>query len=551
MLDPSLDKALDLAFSLASNSFAAALRGVQLLSSILGVKPEVIVAGIAGLIAFILLFKIFALANRRDLSRQTADLRRRPLEIPKDWHSQAHPPNKVPESPDEYELVQLWKQLSRALSRAGTADPAYGAAQRSFEPSPTADITDPAHSFFQNAKHIPPQESSFQLSDELREQLQEKFSEKSSELSVKAADIADSAYNPAQSSFEPSRTAELELTVQLRDLPQKRIVAERCEPSRIMTSEYVSTKTHKNALDELDKSQKLSVSQAAELNALRQKSKGEADRLQQQLTWLQQNLDRETSQRKNSEQQAAILVKEREALIARSAVLQSRLDGLEREKGQLGNELTDVRVQIASLEKKLSDERAQVTALENDKQQLASGTATAQSEIAKLQQRAVELEAEAARVAKEREQLRREQSRLSATLDQERERLRAAAEEKARLAMEREQLRQEQSQLSARLDEEQKRLRAKGGAKARLEGERPAKADEIRRLTRTQEDPSQSLKDKNAKGNTVADSAHSCLHPYATRVGRNGLRDFVYRLGGWYPWECGQCFRSFYRHQRY
>ena len=277
----------------------------------------------------------------------------------------------------------------------------------------------------------------------------------------------------------------------------------------------VSTDTHQKALDELEKAKKVSASQAAELEALRKKSKAESDQMQQQVAGLQQNLDQETSQRKSAEQQAASLEKEREALSARSAELQNRLDSLEREKGQLGSELSDVRAQIA--------------ALENDKQQLASGTATAQSEIVKLQQRAAELEAESARVAKEREQLRQEQSRLSASLDQERQRLKAEAEEKARLAREHERLQQEQSQLSASLeeerkrllaeteekarlqqeqsqlsaslDEERKRLKAEAEEKARLEQERAAKEDEIRRLTKTQEELSQSLKDEIAKGN--------------------------------------------------
>ena len=277
----------------------------------------------------------------------------------------------------------------------------------------------------------------------------------------------------------------------------------------------VSTDTHQKALDELEKAKKASASQAAELEALRKKSKAESDQMQQQVTGLQQNLDQETSQRKSAEQQAASLEKEREALSARSTELQNRLDSLEREKGQLGSELSDVRAQIA--------------ALENDKQQLASGTATAQSEIVRLQQRAAELEAESARVAKEREQLRQEQSRLSASLDQERQRLKVEAEEKARLAREHERLQQEQSQLSASLeeerkrllaeteaktrlqqeqsqlsaslDEERKRLKAEAEEKARLEQERAAKEDEIRRLTKTQEELSQSLKDEIAKGN--------------------------------------------------
>ena len=277
----------------------------------------------------------------------------------------------------------------------------------------------------------------------------------------------------------------------------------------------VSTDTHQKALDELEKAKKASASQAAELEALRKKSKAESDQMQQQVAGLQQNLDQETSQRKSAEQQAASREKEREALSARSTELQNRLDSLEREKGQLGSELSDVRAQIA--------------ALENDKQQLASGTATAQSEIVRLQQRAAELEAESARVAKEREQLRQEQSRLSASLDQERQRLKVEAEEKARLAREHERLQQEQSQLSASLeeerkrllaeteekarlqqeqsqlsaslDEERKRLKAEAEEKARLEQERAAKEDEIHRLTKTQEELSQSLKDEIAKGN--------------------------------------------------
>lgn len=269
----------------------------------------------------------------------------------------------------------------------------------------------------------------------------------------------------------------------------------------LMGSGCVSTETHQKALEELEKSKKLSASQAAELDALKKKAKADSDQLQQQLAGLQHNLDEQTMQRKNAEQQAASLEKEREALTARSAELQNRLDGLEREKSQLGTELSDVRGQIATLEKKLADETAQVSALESDKQQLASGTATAQSEIIKLQQRAAELEAESARVAKEREQLRQEQSRLSAALDQERQRLKTEAEEKARLAKEHEQLQQEQSQLSANLDEERKRVKAEAEDKARLEQERAAKEDEIRRLTKTQEELSRSLKDEIAKGN--------------------------------------------------
>jgi chemotaxis protein MotB len=83
--------------------------------------------------------------------------------------------------------------------------------------------------------------------------------------------------------------------------------------------------------------------------------------------------------------------------------LQSRLDGLEKDKGQLNSELGNVRGQITDLEQKL-----------------ASGSASAQEKITKLQTQASELEGNTARIAKEREQLRQEQSQLAATLEQER-----------------------------------------------------------------------------------------------------------------------------------
>ena len=150
----------------------------------------------------------------------------------------------------------------------------------------------------------------------------------------------------------------------------------------------VSTGTHTKTLTELDAEKKTSA------------------QLQQQLAGLQKNLDREAAQRKAAEQEAA-------SLAARSSQLQSRLDGLEKEKGQLNSELGNVRGQITDLEQKLT-----------------SGNASAQEEIARLQKQASDLEADAARIAKEREQLRQEQSQLAATL--ERERL-AKEEEIARL----------------------------------------------------------------------------------------------------------------------
>ena len=150
----------------------------------------------------------------------------------------------------------------------------------------------------------------------------------------------------------------------------------------------VSTGTHTKTLAELDTEKKTSA------------------QLQHQLAGLQKNLDQEAAQRKAAQQEAA-------SLAARSSELQSRLDGLEKEKGQLNNELGNVRGQITDLQQKLTN-----------------GSASAQEEIAKLQRQASELEADAARIAKEREQLRQEQSQLAATL--ERERL-AKEEEIARL----------------------------------------------------------------------------------------------------------------------
>ena len=150
----------------------------------------------------------------------------------------------------------------------------------------------------------------------------------------------------------------------------------------------VSTGTHSKTLTELEAEKKTSA------------------QLQQQLAGLQKNLDQEAAQRKAAEQEAA-------SLAARSSQLQSRLDGLEKEKGQLNSELGNVRSRITDLEQKLT-----------------SGNASSQEEIARLQKQASDLEADAARIAREREQLRQEQSQLAATL--ERERL-AKEEEIARL----------------------------------------------------------------------------------------------------------------------
>ena len=45
------------------------------------------------------------------------------------------------------------------------------------------------------------------------------------------------------------------------------------------------------------------------------------------------------------------------------------------------------------------------------------------------------------------------------------------------------------------------------------------------------------------------DDPHHCME-YAARVGREGPVDFIFRLVGMYPWQCGRCRRCFHRFQR-
>lgn len=138
---------------------------------------------------------------------------------------------------------------------------------------------------------------------------------------------------------------------------------------------------------------------------------------------LQEKLDQEATQRNAAEQQAASLAKERDVFEAQSRELQSRLDGLEKEKGQLNGELGNVRGQITDLEQKLT-----------------SGNASSQEKIIKLQKQAAELADTAARITKEREQLQQEQSQLAATLEQERLAKLAKEEEINRLTRTQEEL---------------------------------------------------------------------------------------------------------------
>ena len=47
----------------------------------------------------------------------------------------------------------------------------------------------------------------------------------------------------------------------------------------------------------------------------------------------------------------------------------------------------------------------------------------------------------------------------------------------------------------------------------------------------------------------TADLPHSCLQ-FVSRVRREGLKDFLYRLIGLYPWRCNRCLHRLYRFQR-
>ncbi|MBH0178940.1 MAG: hypothetical protein HP491_14040 [Nitrospira sp.] len=128
----SLDKVFDLAFSFVSVSIQAAVRGVQSLSFLMGVKPEVIIAGIAGLIPVILIAIPIVFADRRN---------RRPRhEVVMAWPSQGSSLKKVPEAP------------SHRTSR-----------------------------IFEASQHV--EKEQVELTDQVREQRQEKLWEASSEPS--------------------------------------------------------------------------------------------------------------------------------------------------------------------------------------------------------------------------------------------------------------------------------------------------------------------------------------------------------------------------------
>ena len=123
----SLDKALDLAFSLASASSEAVLRKVQ--SSLTGVKLEVIVAGVGGSLTFILTLIVFSFRRPRN-------------EVLQAWPSQEPRLTKIPEPPSHVTIIS-----------------------RIFEAPP----------------HVC--EERLELTDQLNEQLQRSFGEASSEPS--------------------------------------------------------------------------------------------------------------------------------------------------------------------------------------------------------------------------------------------------------------------------------------------------------------------------------------------------------------------------------
>ena len=137
----SLDNALALAFSFASVGFDAAIRGVKSLSFITGVRPEVIGAGIAGSLIFILTLMV--------LLRKAAKLQRLRHAIPQAWPSPEFGLNTVPHTPHQITI-----------------------------PSP----------IFGAPRHV--EKERLELVDQLNEHVQKNFSEASSEPSRRNAALS-------------------------------------------------------------------------------------------------------------------------------------------------------------------------------------------------------------------------------------------------------------------------------------------------------------------------------------------------------------------------
>jgi hypothetical protein len=47
----------------------------------------------------------------------------------------------------------------------------------------------------------------------------------------------------------------------------------------------------------------------------------------------------------------------------------------------------------------------------------------------------------------------------------------------------------------------------------------------------------------------ITNSTHTCLE-YAVRVDREGLQDSIYRIAGFYPWQCTRCLHCFRLYKR-
>lgn len=142
----------------------------------------------------------------------------------------------------------------------------------------------------------------------------------------------------------------------------------------------------------------------------------------------------------------------------------ARIEGLEKDKQRLSAALAQEQNRARDLESKLIAEHRLVTALQEDKQKLLSGTTTAQDEIARLQKRAGELETQAARAA--------DLDKQRAEQDQEIGKLRQAAADRDALAA-------KVSSLTGELEQSKKRVATLTGDLATL-GDDAAKAKQER-----------------------------------------------------------------------
>lgn len=235
----------------------------------------------------------------------------------------------------------------------------------------------------------------------------------------------------------------------------------------------VSSGTHQQTLDELEKSRKASAQTDATFEGLKKQSAAQISALEQDKSRLanellaaqsttnqtraaletaESSLANERSARRQLDSRLAKLTEEkqmleqlggelrrgRDFLQTKSEDLQRRLETTQEELGSAKQGLTEAEARIGSLEKekerlaaglvqeqnrardlesKLSAEHRLVAGLQEDKQKLLSGTTTAQDEIGRLQKRAGELETQAAR-AVDLDKRRAEQDQEIGTLRQ-------------------------------------------------------------------------------------------------------------------------------------